>query len=96
MEGKDHSYELVSYGTYIMIWLALLLLTGLTITVAGVNLKDFAIIAAIFIAAFKSSLVILYFMNLKNESPLFRNMVLVVIFTLAIIIGLTFIDISFR
>jgi len=97
MEKKhEQQHHLVSYGTYIMVWLALLILTGLTVTVAGLNLKNYAIIAAIFIAGFKSTLVLNYFMHLKFEAPLFRNMVYVAIFTLVIIIGLTFTDISFR
>jgi cytochrome c oxidase subunit 4 len=89
-------HHLISYGTYIMVWLALVMLTGLTVTAAGLNLKSFAIIAAIFIAGFKSVLVLNYFMHLKFESALFRNMVFIAIFTLVIIIGLTFTDISFR
>ncbi|MEJ2636030.1 MAG: cytochrome C oxidase subunit IV family protein [Calditrichia bacterium] len=96
MEKSHQEHALMGYGTYVMVWLALLLLTGLTVTVAGVNLRDFAIAAAIFIAAFKTVLVMNYFMHLKYESALFRNMVFISIFTLAIIIGLTFIDISFR
>jgi cytochrome c oxidase subunit 4 len=97
MEKKhEQQHHLVSYGTYIMVWLALLILTGLTVTVAGLNLKNYAIMAAIFIAGFKSTLVLNYFMHLKFETPLFRNMVYVAIFTLVIIIGLTFTDIFFR
>jgi cytochrome c oxidase subunit 4 len=96
MENNHKEHKLIGYGTYIMIWLALLMLTGLTITVAGLNLKDFAIVAAIFIAGFKSMLVLNYFMHLKYESSLFKNMVFLAIFTLVIIIGLTFTDISFR
>ena len=97
MEKKhEQQHHLVSYGTYIMVWLALLILTGLTVTVAGLNLKNYAIMAAIFIAGFKGTLVLNYFMHLKFETPLFRNMVYVAIFTLVIIIGLTFTDISFR
>jgi len=96
MENRHEQHHVVNYSTYIMVWLALLILTGLTITVAGLNLKNYAIIAAIFIAGFKSTLVLNYFMHLKYETPLFRNMVYVAIFTLVIIIGLTFTDISFR
>ena len=96
MEHKHEDHPLIGYGTYIMVWLALLILTGLTITVAGLNLKNFAIVAAIFIAGFKSILVLNYFMHLKYESALFKNMVYITIFTLVIIIGLTFTDISFR
>ena len=96
MKKNNESHELVGIGTYIMVWLALLLFTGLTVTIAGLNLKNFAIIVAIFIAGFKSTLVLNYFMHLKYESSLFKNMVFIAIFTLVIIIGLTFTDISFR
>ncbi len=96
MENKHEEHVLIGYGTYIMVWLALLMLTSLTVTVAGLNLKNFAIVAAIFIAGFKSILVLNYFMHLKYESALFKNMVFLAIFTLVIIIGLTFTDISFR
>jgi cytochrome c oxidase subunit 4 len=96
MDNKHEEHQLISYGTYIMVWLALLTLTGLTITVAGLNLKNFAIVAAIFIAGFKSMLVLNYFMHLKFESALFKNMVYITLFTLVVIIGLTFTDISFR
>jgi len=96
MEHKHEEHQLISYGTYIMVWLALLILTGLTVTVAGLNLKNFAIVAAIFIAGFKSMLVLNYFMHLKFESALFRNMLYITLFTLVVIIGLTFTDISFR
>jgi cytochrome c oxidase subunit 4 len=96
MEKQHEGHPLIGYGTYVMIWLALLVLTGLTVTVAGVNLRNFSIVAAIFIAAFKTTLVLNYFMHLKFEQPIFRNMVFIAIFTLAIIIGLTFTDISFR
>ncbi len=96
MEKNHDNHEPVNLGTYVLVWLALLMLTGLTVTVAGLNLKSFAIVVAIFIAGAKSSLVLNYFMHIKYESPVFRNMVMVVIVTIAIIIGLTFVDISFR
>ena len=96
MDNKHEEHQLIGYGTYIMVWLALLILTGLTITVAGLNLKNFAIVAAIFIAGLKSMLVLNYFMHLKFESALFKNMVYITLFTLVVIIGLTFTDISFR
>lgn len=96
MEKKPEHSHLITFGTYVMVWLALLILTGLTVTVVGLNLKNFAVIMAIFIAGFKSTLVLNYFMHLKYESVLFKNMVYVAIFTLVIIIALTFTDISFR
>ncbi len=96
MEKQSKQHELVSPGVYVLVWLALLVLTGLTVAVSGLNLKGMAIVMAIFIAGLKSSLVLNYFMHIRYESALFRNMVLVVIATIVIIVGLTFTDISFR
>ena len=96
MSNHHEEQHIIGYGTHIMVWLALLILTGLTVTISGVNLRSFAIVAAIFVAAFKTTLVLNYFMHLKYEDALFKNMVFVAVFTLAIIIGLTFLDISFR
>lgn len=96
MQKNKQEHVMVGYSTHIMVWLALLILTGLTITVTGLNLRSVSIVIAIFIAAFKSSLVINYFMHIKFEDSLFKIMIFVAIFTLAIIIGLTFLDISYR
>jgi cytochrome c oxidase subunit 4 len=96
MKNAQEGHQLISYGTYIMVWLALLIFTGLTVTAAGLNLRNFAILVALLIAAIKSYFVMSYFMHLKFERPVFRNMVYVTMFTLAIIMGLTFIDTYFR
>lgn len=82
--------------TYISIWIALLALTAVTITVAGMHLGRFSIITAIAIASVKASLVLWYFMHLKYEKRLFKYMLLVPIATLAVILGLTFLDIWYR
>ena len=87
---------LVPYGTYVLVWFGLLALTGVTITVANLHLGQFSILAAILIAAVKGTLVLMIFMNLKYEAPLFRIMLLLAIATLAVIMVLTFTDISFR
>jgi len=84
------------YGTPILIWLGLVVLTGLTVSVSGINLKMFAVFTALLIASVKSFLVISYFMHLKYESVMFRVMVFVCLVTLAIFIGLTFFDILYR
>jgi len=59
------------FSTYILIWLGLLMLTGVTITVAGLNLGTLSVLGAIVIAAIKSTLVVLYFMHIKYEDRVF-------------------------
>lgn len=84
------------FSTYILLWLALLMLTGVTITVAGLNLGTLSVLGAIVIAAVKSTLVVLYFMHIKYEDRVFKMMLGLAIFTLVIILVLTFADVSYR
>lgn len=96
MSQHDEQHAVIGYGTFIMVWLSLLVLTGLTVTVSGMNLASLSIWVALIIAAFKSSLVLGYFMHLKFEAPLFRYMVYMVIFVIAIVVVLLFTDLPFR
>lgn len=86
----------ISYGKYLMVWLALLLLTGVTITAAGMHFGQWSILAAILIATVKGTLVLFYFMHLKYETALFKVSLMIALLTLTIIMVLTFTDISFR
>ncbi len=97
MESEQKPYGLVNYTTYVLVWLGLLVFTGLTVTLAGFHFFDsISVFLVLMVASVKSTLVLYYFMNLKYEKPLFRNMVLVATIALAIFIGLTFVDILFR
>jgi len=84
------------FSTYLVIWLGLLMLTGVTVTVSGLNLGQWSVLGAIIIAAVKSTLVVLFFMHLKYEDRVFKIMLGLAIVTLAVIMVLTFVDVSFR
>jgi cytochrome c oxidase subunit 4 len=84
------------FSSYLAIWLGLLILTGLTVTVAVLNLGGFSVLGAIVIAAVKSSLVVLFFMNIKYEDRVFKMMLALAIFILMVILLLTFADVSYR
>jgi cytochrome c oxidase subunit 4 len=84
------------FSTYLLIWLGLLVLTGVTVTVAGLNLGNLSVLGAILIAAVKGTLVVLFFMHIKYEDRVFKIMLGVAIITLAVIMVLTFVDTSFR
>jgi len=90
---KRHSVPL---GTYFMIWFGLLVLTGVTVTAAGLHLGKLSIIVAILIATVKGTYVLFYFMNLKYEKRIFKIMFAVALSTFMIILLLTFVDVSFR
>jgi len=87
----------VKYRTYIFVWLGLVILTGVTVSMAGMNLGRLSIGIVLAIAAIKSGLVLSYFMHLKYETGLlFKLMIPIVLAALTIFIGLTFTDIAFR
>jgi cytochrome c oxidase subunit 4 len=84
--------------TYVWVWAALIILTGVTVSVAGMNLGRLSIAVALIIAAFKSGLVLNYFMHLKYEKKLwfFRLIIPGTLALLVLFIGLTFFDVAFR
>ena len=86
-----------SARTYTLIWAALLVLTVLTVAVADINLRALTIVVCLAIAAFKATLVLLYFMHLRYERlRVIRLVVPIAVGTLAIFIGLTFSDVFTR
>ena len=87
----------MKYRTYVWVWVGLLILTGLTVSMAGMNLGRLSIAIVLAIAAIKSGLVLGYFMHLRYETGLlFKLMIPIVLAALTIFIGLTFTDIAFR
>ncbi len=91
----DNKNEL-KYSTYIYVWVFLVILTWVTIAVAGLDFGKAAVFIALLIAAFKSSLVFAWFMHLKEESATIKWMVATLFVTFAIFIGITFTDYPFR
>jgi cytochrome c oxidase subunit 4 len=86
-----------SQAGYVAVWGALLALTALTVTMASLNLGALAITAVLAIAAIKSTLVLLYFMHLRYETHLVIKLLIpITIATLAIFIGLTYMDVLHR
>lgn len=95
MENSETKH-ITGYGVYILVWVALLALTSLTVSVAGIDLAQYTLFVALTIAAIKSYLVISIFMHIKFDDPIFKLFIVVSIFTLFVIFVLTFIDYSFR
>ena len=87
----------MGYARYIYIWVALLVLTAITVTTASLNFGRAGILVVIAIATVKSTLVLLYFMHLSTEKRLLLKLLVpIAICTLAIFIGLTFTDVMYR
>ncbi len=83
-------------GLYVAVWAALVALTGLTVGAAALDLKHVSTLTAVAIAVVKASLVLLYFMHLRYEKPLFRYMILAVLLTFGVFFGLMFFDYAYR
>lgn len=77
---------------YLGVFLALLVLTTLTVWVAFLDLGLFNDLAALAIAFTKASLVVWIFMNLRHGSPLARLMAVGALLWLVFLFGLTLAD----
>ncbi len=97
MDTGEEKFHLVKYRTYVLVWLGLVVLTGITVSLSGMNLRHLSVFIPLLIAALKSGLVLGYFMHLKFERGLlFKLMIPIVLAILTIFIGLTFSDVAFR
>lgn len=93
--SEEHAH-IVPYKTFMIIWIALLVLTGITVWAAQYNLGPLNIWVALGIATLKSGLVVAVFMHMKYEDRLFKLSLLSALAILAIFIGLTFFDVLYR
>ena len=97
MEKHDSRHEHShSYAIYILVWLALMALTAITVAVAGMNIGRFTVATAMIIAAFKAYLVLTIFMHLRSETKTFVVFVIVALLFLGISFVLLFSDYSFH
>jgi len=78
------------------IWLALLVLTALTVGITRVELGGYKVLGALTIACLKAGLVIAVFMHMRYEGRLLRWLLFLALLTLAIFIGFTFFDVLYR
>ena len=85
-----------SRRTGITVFVALLLLTAVTVLVSYVDLGIWNAVVAFLIASVKASLVALFFMHLKSEDRLVWGFALVPIAFLALIILGTLVDTMLR
>ena len=93
-EHEEH--HLVPYKVFVNVWLVLVLLTGVTVGAAYLDLKHMAFFTAILIASVKCTLVIMYFMHVRYDKPLITYCLIAAFGTYAIFVLLTFADYAFR
>jgi len=90
------THAALSFRCLTTVWLLLLILTGITVGVSRLDLGILNVWAALGIATLKASLVVFYFMHLKNEPRMLVICLLIALLTLATFIGLTFFDVLYR
>lgn len=94
---SEHSEHVVPLKTNVAVWLALLVLTGVTTGVAFVDLGPLNTIVALVIATCKALLVVLIFMHVKYASDkLVKVVVISAVFFLLLLLGLSLADYSTR
>lgn len=93
---KEHEHHILSYRFLALVWLALMVLTAVTVYAAGIDFGYGNVVVALAIATTKATLVVLFFMHLKYENRSFQFMVILCFAILAIFIGFTFFDVAAR
>src|ERR1700691_3041995 len=84
--------HIVPVRTYVVVFLALLALTGLTTGVAYIDLGAFNTVAAIGIAVIKMLLVILFFMHVKYSPRLTKLVIVAAFFWFGLLLTFTLAD----
>ncbi|MGQ9646701.1 MAG: cytochrome C oxidase subunit IV family protein [Thermodesulfobacteriota bacterium] len=97
MTGEEKIHP-VKPKTYVLVWVGLVILTGMTVSLAGMDFGRLSIVVVLIIAAVKSALVLNFFMHLKYEKGLllFQLMIPGILAILVLFIGITFLDVAFR
>lgn len=91
--GAHEFHEhIVPVGTYLAVFISLLILTALTTGVAYIDMGRWNLVVALAIAVGKALLVILFFMHVKYHKGLTRITVIGAIFWLGIMITFTLSD----
>jgi cytochrome c oxidase subunit 4 len=97
--APSHSHQHVHVSplsVYLAVFATLMVLTGVTVAVAYVNLGALNKVVALGIASFKATIVVLYFMHVKYASRLTKLVVVSGLFFLAILLSLTMSDYGSR
>jgi cytochrome c oxidase subunit 4 len=86
----EHAHPTVK--TFVAVWASLLVLTGLTVFAATLELGPFNAVVALTIATIKALLVLLFFMELRYSTALTKVAVIAAVFFLMLLCGLTLSD----
>ena len=89
---ENHERHITSYKTYFIVWVALMILTFITVYVSYFDFGQLNIVVAMVVASIKAGAVALFFMHLKFEDPITWLYALFPIGLLFLLIGMTILD----
>jgi cytochrome c oxidase subunit 4 len=92
----EEEHHIVPDGVMILVWVGLLILTAITVAASLLFPGRVGIGAALIVTPIKAALILMFFMHLKYEKPVFQWMFLTAAMILAIVMGLTFFDYTYR
>ena len=95
-EIDSHKPHVLPDSLFFTVWVALLVLTGITVAGSVYFPGKIGILVAMIVTPIKAALILMYFMHLKYEKKAFTIMFLVAVGILAVFIGLTFFDYLLR
>ncbi len=92
LHDKAHAH-ITPWWVYGAVYVALLVLTWVTVAVARVDLGAWNVVVAVGIATVKAALVALFFMHLLHEGRLTWSYLGLTLFAIALLLGLSLLDI---
>lgn len=93
---SNEKHHIVPYYVYVVILVALLILTFASIGITSIELGGLTVAAALLFAVIKTYLVLVYFMHLKYDKPYIGIMVGFVFLLFLVVIIITFLDYHYR
>lgn len=93
---QGHDHHIVPTRVFLQVWVALLVLTALTVGASVYYPGKVGILVAMVVTPVKAALILMYFMHLKYERKVFVIMFLTAMAIFAVFLGLTFFDYLFR
>jgi len=90
--SSSTTHHVLPLTVYFAVFATLMVMTGVTVAVAYIDLGAMNAVAAIVIACFKATIVVLYFMHVKYSTRLIKLTVIAGVYWLIILMGLTMSD----
>jgi cytochrome c oxidase subunit 4 len=85
-------HHVVPLRVYYVIFATLMVLTGITVAVAYIDLGPLNTVVALVIACFKATIVVLYFMHVKYSTRVIKLTVIAGLYWMGILLALTMSD----